>query len=59
MIELAHWLGMTVTAEGVETPEQLACLKHLECDALQAYLYAAAMPSGDFIDLLTHEQKVR
>ena len=59
MIELAHWLGMTVTAEGVETPEQLACLKHLECDAFQAYLYAAAMPSGDFIDLLTHEQEVR
>ena len=44
MIELAHRLGMTVTAEGVETSEQLACLKHLECDAFQAYLYAGAMP---------------
>ena len=29
MIELAHRVGMTVTAEGVETPEQLAWLKHL------------------------------
>lgn len=56
MIELAHRLGMTVTAQGVETPEQLACLKHLECDAFQGYLFAAAMPSGDFIDLLTHDQ---
>jgi diguanylate cyclase len=56
MIELAHRLGMTVTAEGVELPEQLACLKHLECDAFQGYLFAAAMPSGDFIDLLTHDQ---
>ena len=56
IIELAHRLGMTVTAQGVETPEQLACLKHLECDAFQGYLFAAAMPSGDFIDLLTHDQ---
>ena len=56
MIELAHRLGMSVTAEGVETPEQLACLKHLECDAFQGYLFAAAMPSGDFVDLLTHDQ---
>lgn len=55
MIELAHRLGMTVTAGGVETPEQLACLKHLECDAFQGYLFAAAMASGDFIDLLTHD----
>ncbi len=59
IIELAHRLGMTVTAEGVETPEQLACLKHLECDAFQGYLFAAAMPSGDFIDLLTHDQEVQ
>ena len=56
MIELAHRLGMTVTAGGVETPEQLACLKHLECDAYQGYLFSAALPTGEFIDLLTQEQ---
>ena len=59
MIELAHRLGMSVTAQGVETPEQLACLKHLECDAFQGYLFAPAMPSGDFIDLLAHDQAAK
>ena len=59
IIELAHRLGMSVTAQGVETPEQLACLQHLECDAFQGYLFAPAMPSGDFIDLLAHDQAAK
>jgi diguanylate cyclase (GGDEF)-like protein/PAS domain S-box-containing protein len=39
-IDLAHALGMVVTAEGVETEEQLARLRDLGCDRAQGYLLA-------------------
>ncbi len=37
VIELAHNLGLEVTAEGVETAEQLAQLANLHCDTVQGY----------------------
>ena len=40
MVELAHGLGLTCTAEGVETAEQLAMLCKLRCDVAQGYLIA-------------------
>jgi diguanylate cyclase (GGDEF)-like protein len=43
-IALAHELGMRVTAEGVETMEQLRCLRDLGCDTLQGFLFEPALP---------------
>ena len=40
MIDLAHGLGLTCTAEGVETAEQLAMLRGLGCDVAQGYFLA-------------------
>lgn len=37
-IDLAHGLGMKVTAEGVETPTVLALLRGMGCDMAQGYL---------------------
>ena len=37
LIELAHVLDLAVTAEGVETPEQLGALKALHCDVVQGW----------------------
>jgi EAL domain-containing protein (putative c-di-GMP-specific phosphodiesterase class I) len=37
MIELAHALGWSVTAQGVETADQLATLQELGCDLTQGY----------------------
>jgi diguanylate cyclase (GGDEF)-like protein len=39
IIHLGHSLGLTITAEGVETPEQAAILSKLGCDTAQGYLY--------------------
>jgi EAL domain-containing protein (putative c-di-GMP-specific phosphodiesterase class I) len=44
VIGLAHGLGLVVTAEGVERPEQAATLLALQCDQAQGYLYGAALP---------------
>ena len=38
IIELAHALGLTATAEGVETIEQLRLVRELGCDIVQGYL---------------------
>ncbi len=44
VIHLAHTLGLTAIAEGVETPTQLAALIHLHCDLLQGYHLAYPCP---------------
>jgi diguanylate cyclase (GGDEF)-like protein/PAS domain S-box-containing protein len=40
IIQLAHNLGMKVTAEGVETVEQLAQLRSLRCEYGQGYYFS-------------------
>jgi EAL domain-containing protein (putative c-di-GMP-specific phosphodiesterase class I) len=45
-IEIGHELGMTVTAEGVETIEQLNFLRDQGCDAAQGYLFCRPLPAS-------------
>ncbi len=40
IIDLAHGLGLTVTAEGIETLDQLKLLRDLGCDVAQGYFVA-------------------
>ncbi|MGI9491878.1 MAG: putative bifunctional diguanylate cyclase/phosphodiesterase [Geminicoccaceae bacterium] len=48
VIELAHGLGATVTAEGVEEPEQADWLRILGCDIFQGYLFDKPKPVEQF-----------
>jgi EAL domain-containing protein (putative c-di-GMP-specific phosphodiesterase class I) len=41
--ELAHGLGLTATAEGVETIDQLRTVRELGCDLVQGYLLSAPL----------------
>jgi sensor c-di-GMP phosphodiesterase-like protein len=47
---MSHKLGMRVVAEGVETEEQAEFLRLHDCDLLQGYHYARAMPSEEFLE---------
>ena len=47
-IDLAHNLGLKVTAEGVETQEAFDALKLLGCDVAQGYLISKPVPADDF-----------
>ena len=46
IIAMAHELKLSVTAEGVETEEQLAFLKNQQCDILQGYLFSQPTSAG-------------
>ena len=48
-IDLAHGLGLKVTAEGVETPTSLALLRGMGCDMAQGYLIGRPLPLDDLI----------
>lgn len=52
IINLAHQLGISVIAEGVETIEQLQILQKQTCDVLQGFFFSRALSEQDFIELL-------
>ena len=51
-IDLAHAIGATVIAEGVETQEQWELVRTLGCDIAQGYLVGRPMPPRDVAVLL-------
>nr|WP_294509130.1 EAL domain-containing protein [uncultured Rhodopila sp.] len=50
--DLARGLGMTTTAEGVETGEQLAAVRALGCTTVQGYLFSRPVPADAVPDLI-------
>lgn len=52
LVRLAHDLGLTVVAEGVETMEQLQALEDLQCNQYQGYLCSKAVPADAFATLV-------
>ncbi|MGY2052235.1 putative bifunctional diguanylate cyclase/phosphodiesterase [Methylobacterium sp. JK268] len=49
---LGSSLGIATVAEGVETADQLACLRDRGCDEVQGYLFSRPLPSGELRALL-------
>jgi EAL domain-containing protein (putative c-di-GMP-specific phosphodiesterase class I) len=46
MVTLAHKLGLDVLAEGVETKEQLALLRKLNCEYGQGHFFSVPLNSS-------------
>jgi diguanylate cyclase (GGDEF)-like protein/PAS domain S-box-containing protein len=52
IVVLGHALHLSVTAEGIETTDQLAHLRALQCDRGQGYLFARPAPADELPPLL-------
>ncbi len=50
IVTLAHALGLTAVAEGLETPTQLEALRNLGCDYAQGYLLGHPLPAEQISD---------
>jgi diguanylate cyclase (GGDEF)-like protein len=57
LIALATGLGMIITAEGVETQEQLDWLKSANCSEAQGYLISRPLPAKDLRSFMTLESR--
>jgi diguanylate cyclase (GGDEF)-like protein len=55
-VDLAHNLGLTVVAEGVETAKAWKLLQSLKCDEAQGYFIAKPMPEALFADWIAQWQ---
>ena len=51
-IDMAHLIGLSVTAEGVETAPQAEFLSGNCCDLLQGFLYSKPRPTDEITELL-------
>jgi len=56
-VQLGRQLGLTVTAEGVETTQDLELLRSIGCDCVQGYLLSAAVPASEFALMLASEPR--
>jgi EAL domain-containing protein (putative c-di-GMP-specific phosphodiesterase class I) len=65
IISLGRSIGVPLTAEGIETPEQLAYLRQVKCEYGQGYLFSRPVPATevaalilrDFSTMLPHRRK--
>ncbi len=54
---LAHHLGKTVIAEGVETEDQLQKLRELKCEQAQGYFFAKPLEASEVEALLRRDPR--
>ncbi len=47
VVSMAHSLGLTVVAEGVDDEQQLPLLRDMRCDQIQGFIYAPALPADE------------
>ncbi|SEQ23375.1 diguanylate cyclase (GGDEF) domain-containing protein [Amphritea atlantica] len=58
IIDMAHNLNLKVVAEGVETREQLAFVRHHNCDQVQGFLFSPPVPLEQLICLMEQQESL-
>ncbi|PJG51189.1 diguanylate cyclase [Bradyrhizobium forestalis] len=58
IVSLGKGLGVTITAEGVETEAELSCLRAEGCHEGQGFLFSKARPNAEIISLLTAQRGI-
>lgn len=58
LISMAHSLGMTVVAEGVENQDQFELLAEYSCDQIQGYLISKPIPSNEMTEMLSKADRL-
>jgi len=56
IVAMAHGLGLSVVAVGVETEAQADCLRTMGCDELQGFLFSRPLSPDDFTRFLESEK---
>ncbi len=57
IVQLAHHLCSKIVAEGVESREQLDCLRRWGCDAAQGYFFSSPLSAEQLFELLSDPMK--
>lgn len=57
IIDMAHFIGLKVVAEGVETKEHLDFLTEHGCDYIQGYYFSKPLPEDEFEKLLDEQME--
>ena len=55
ILNLGKGLGISTTAEGIETDDQMRLMRELGCDNGQGYLFSAALPSNELPKYINEE----
>ena len=58
IVSLGKGLGVTITAEGVETEAELSCLRAEGCHEGQGFLFSRARPNDEIVQLLRAQRGV-
>ncbi|MDH3287214.1 MAG: EAL domain-containing protein [Betaproteobacteria bacterium] len=56
---MAHSLGKSVVAEGVETPAQIDFLRKLDCELVQGYIYSRPLPEQELVAFVSKRQMMK
>jgi diguanylate cyclase (GGDEF)-like protein/PAS domain S-box-containing protein len=58
VVMLSHAMGLAVTAEGVETEDEYAEIRDLDCDSVQGFFFYRPMPAEEFEETLARNSRV-
>lgn len=58
VVGMAHSLGLSVIAEGVETEGQLGFLRGIGCEEIQGYFFSRPLPEDEFASLLREGRSI-